>query len=84
MKIALLWKCAVFMHSVIPNSLPLMDCSLLGSSVHVDSPDKNTDMGCHALLQGIFPIQGSNPVSHIAGGFFPVWSTREAQEYQDG
>ena len=25
-----------------------------------DSPGKNTGMGCHALLQGIFPIQGSN------------------------
>ena len=26
-----------------------------------DSPGKNTAMGYHALLQGIFPIQGSNP-----------------------
>ena len=26
-----------------------------------DSPDKNTGVGCHALLQGIFPTQGSNP-----------------------
>ena len=26
-----------------------------------DSPDKNTTVGCHALLQGIFPIQGLNP-----------------------
>ena len=25
------------------------------------SPGKNTGMGCHFLLQGIFPIQGSNP-----------------------
>ena len=24
-------------------------------------PGKNTGMGCHALLQGIFPTQGSNP-----------------------
>ena len=31
------------------------------SSVHGDSPGKNTRMGCHALLQGIFPTQGSNP-----------------------
>ena len=38
-----------------------MDYSLLGSSVHGDSPGKNTSMGCHALLQGIFPPQGSNP-----------------------
>ena len=38
-----------------------MDCSQLGSSVHGDSPGKNARVGCHALLQGIFPSQGSNP-----------------------
>ena len=37
------------------------DCSLPGSSVHGGSPGKNTGAGCHALLQGIFPTQGSNP-----------------------
>ena len=26
-----------------------------------DSPGKNTGVGCHALHQGIFPTQGSNP-----------------------
>ena len=26
-----------------------------------DSPGKNTGVGCHALLQGIFPTQRSNP-----------------------
>ena len=38
-----------------------MDCSLPGSSVHRDSPGKNTGVHCHTLLQGIFPTQGSNP-----------------------
>ena len=38
-----------------------MDCSPPGSSVHGASPGKNTGVGCHALLQGIFPTQGSNP-----------------------
>ena len=37
-----------------------MDCSPLGSSVHGDSLGKNTGMGCHALLQGIVPTQGSD------------------------
>ena len=27
----------------------------------MDFPGKNTGVGCHALLQGIFPTQGSNP-----------------------
>ena len=38
-----------------------MDCSLPGFSVHGGSLGKNTGVGCHALLQGIFPTQGSNP-----------------------
>ena len=38
-----------------------MDHSSPGSSVHEDFPGKNTGVGCHALLQGIFPTQGSNP-----------------------
>ena len=37
-----------------------MDCSLPGFSVHRDSPGKIIGVGCHALLQGIFPTQGSN------------------------
>ena len=37
-----------------------MDCSPPGSAVHRDSPGKNTGVGCHALLKGIFPTQESN------------------------
>ena len=33
-----------------------IDCSPPGSSVRGDFPGKNTGMGCHALLQGIFLI----------------------------
>ena len=36
-------------------------CSMPGSSCHGDSPDQNTGLGYHFLLQGIFPTQGSNP-----------------------
>ena len=38
-----------------------MDCSPPGSSVHGDSPGKKSRVGCHVLLQVIFPTQGSNP-----------------------
>ena len=38
-----------------------MDYSSPGSSVHGDSPGKNIGVGCHALLQGIFPNQGLDP-----------------------
>ena len=38
-----------------------MDCGRPGSSAHGDSPGKNTGVGCHVLLRGISPTQGSNP-----------------------
>ena len=38
-----------------------MDCRPPGSSVPGDFPGKNTGVGCHGLLQGFFPTQGSNP-----------------------
>ena len=38
-----------------------MDCSPPGSSVHGDSPGKNTGVGSHSLLRGIIPTQASNP-----------------------
>ena len=37
-----------------------MDCSPPGCSVRGDSLDKNTRVGCRALLQGIFLTQGLN------------------------
>ena len=40
-------------------------CAVLTRSVRLlcpwDSPGKNTAVGCHVLLQGILPTQGSNP-----------------------
>ena len=39
-----------------------MDCSPPGSSVHGDSPGKNTGVGCSSLLQRTFLTQGLNPV----------------------
>jgi len=61
-----------------------MDYSPPGSSVHEDSPGKNIGVGRPAFFQGIFPTQGSNQVSRIAGKFFTSWATREAQEYRSG
>jgi len=59
----------VLSHSAVSNSLGAMDCSLPGSSVHEDSPSKNTGVGCHDLFQGIFPTWGLNHVSCISGIF---------------
>ena len=47
---------------LVPKSSPTlgdpMDCSPPGSSVHGDSPGKNTGVGCGALLQRTFLTQG--------------------------
>ena len=61
----LLW---CFMMCLVAQSCPTlwdpMDCSLPGSSVHGDSPGKNTGVGCHVLLQGVFlPNPGIKPRS---------------------
>ena len=37
-----------------------MDCSSPGSSTHGSLQATNTGGGCYALLQGVFPTQGSN------------------------
>ena len=38
-----------------------------------NSPGKNTEAGCHFLLQGIFPTQGSNArLLYWQVGFFPA------------
>ena len=42
-----------------------------------DFPGKNTGVGCHALLQGIFPTQGSNPCLPLADGFFTAEPPRK-------
>ena len=38
-----------------------MDCNPIGSSLRGIFSGQNTEMGCCALLQGIFRTQGSNP-----------------------
>ena len=53
-----------------------MDSSPPVSCVHGDSTGKNTRVGCHTLLQGIFPTQGIEPTSlmspALAGVFLIV------------
>ena len=44
-----------------------------------DSPGKNTGVGCHALLQGIFPTQGLNLHLLHCRRILYHWATREAQ-----
>ena len=43
-----------------------------------DFPGKNTGVGCHALLQGIFPTKGSNPHLLYCRQILYHWVPQEA------
>ena len=64
----------VCVYSAMSNSLPSHELQPTRLLCPWDSPGKNTGVGCHALLQGIFPgpgIEHTSPVSlALAGGFF--------------
>ena len=47
-------------HSVVSDSLQPQGLRPTRLLCPRDSPGKNTGVGCRALLQGIFPTQGSN------------------------
>ena len=53
--------CAVLHHSVVSDSLQPHELEPARLLCPWDSPGKNARVGCHALLQGIFPTQGLNP-----------------------
>ena len=46
----------------------------------MDFPGKNTGVGCHFLLQGIFLTQGWNPYLLHCRQIYYSWASREAQE----
>ena len=57
----------VCMHTMLGLTLcNPMDCSLPGTSIHEISPGKNTGVGCHFLLQGIFPNRNQNYISCVS------------------
>ena len=60
-----------------------VDHSLPGSSAHEDSPGKNTGVGCHFLLQGIFLTQGLNlGLQHCRQIFYPL--SQQGSPAQEG
>ena len=59
--------CMCSVAQMCPTHCNPMDCSPPGSSVHGDSPGKNTGVGSLSLLQGIFPTQGLNPCLPYCG-----------------
>ena len=74
-------------------SISLFSCSVMSDSLQShwllltrllclwDSPGKNTGVGCHFLLQRIFPTQGSNPCLLHCRWILYHWTTGEAPGY---
>ena len=69
---ALIWSALQCAEWLVSDSLP-------GSSVHGDSPGKNTGVGCHALLQIIFPTRGSNRGLRHCRQILYVWASRSLE-----
>ena len=55
------WCAMCLVAQSCPTFCNSMNCRLPGSPVPKASPGKNAGVGCHALLQGLFPIWGLNP-----------------------
>ena len=67
-----------------PSLCHLMDCSLPGSSVHGILQARILEWIVMPFSRGSSQPRDRTQVSHITGGFFTVWATREEQEYWSG
>ena len=61
-----------------------MDYSLPGSFVHGILQARILEWVAIPLSRGFSQPADQTQVSCIAGGFFTIWATREAQEYWSG
>ena len=74
-------KCESVSSSIGSTLCDPVDCSPPGSSVHGIFQARNTGVGCHSLLQAIFPTHGSNPglphykqiLYHLSHQGSPYW-----------
>ena len=84
LEIKILCMCIKSLQSFLTLCNP-MDCGPPGSSVHWDCLGKNTEVSCHALLQGIFPTWGSNlhPLCllHWQAGYLPLAPPGKPRRY---
>ena len=65
-------------HLVVPESLWPHELYSTRLLCPWDFPGNNTGVGCHFLLQGIFPTQGSNPSLPHCMLFLYLWDIKEA------
>ena len=68
------WKVKMLATQSCPTFCNPTDCSLPGSSVH---GILQAGVGCHSLLPGVFPTQGSNPGLQHCRQILNCWTTKE-------
>ena len=61
-----------------------LDCNLPGSSIHGIFQARILEWVPVPFSRGSSQFKDQTQVSHVAGGFFTSWATREAQEYWSG
>ena len=61
-----------------------MDDSLPGSSAHGILQARMLEWVADPFFRASSQPRDRTQVSHIAGGFFTAWATKEAQEYWSG
>ena len=80
---------------IVPIEKKCVSCSVMSDSLQPrgpestgplhpwDSAGKNAGVGCHFLLQGIFPARDCTRLSHVAGRLFTNWAAREARRRKE-
>ena len=72
------WKVKVKVNHSCPTLCDPMDC------VHGILQARILEWVAFPFSRGYSQARDQTQVSHIAGGFFTSWATREAQEYWSG
>ena len=72
------WKVKVKVNQSCPTLCDPMDC------VHGILQARILEWVAFPFSRGYSQARDQTQVSHIAGGFFTSWATREAQEYWSG
>ena len=78
------WCMCCFVAQLCPILCDPMDCSLPSTSVHEILQAGILEWGTMPSSRRSSKPQGRTQVYCIAGGFFTVWATQEAQEYWSG
>ena len=73
--------CVSLIAQLYPTLWKPMDCSPPRSSIHRIIQARILELIAISFSRGSSQLRDQTQVSHIAGGFFTIWATREAHRY---